>query len=114
VFKYLPDDPATHVSRKFLHNIINTLDPSYFAKAIDEIENLRGRGNEEAPDVVYIDKAMFFMLTRMTALNITGKAGSKRSLAGLKLGPRKKTRARMNREYEISTAMDGGQIEARA
>lgn len=41
LFLYLPDDPLSHVTRPFLLNVINTLDPDYFPRAIDEVENLR-------------------------------------------------------------------------
>lgn len=35
---YLPDEPATHVTREFLIAIVNTIDPSYFKRAIMEID----------------------------------------------------------------------------
>lgn len=35
---YLPDDPIKHVTRDYLFGIINTLDPSFFKRAMEEVE----------------------------------------------------------------------------
>jgi hypothetical protein len=46
---YLPDDPFTHVIREYLNNIVNTLDPLFFRKAIDEVESARGNKHKQEP-----------------------------------------------------------------
>ena len=37
--KYLPDHPETHVSRDYLINVTNTLDPQLLASSIEELAN---------------------------------------------------------------------------
>lgn len=38
VLQYLPDDPAKHVTKVWLFNVINSIDPSFFTRLVTEVE----------------------------------------------------------------------------
>jgi hypothetical protein len=54
--KYLPDEPLAHVTRDYLFTLVNTLDPTFFRRAEEDLESrLREKEIEKAVDVVEID-----------------------------------------------------------
>ena len=63
VLEYLPNDPHTHVNREYLCNIINTLDPVYFRKAIDEVECARGKMVSAKPKMFSVSQDMLELLS---------------------------------------------------
>jgi hypothetical protein len=38
---YLPDNPATHVTRDYLFTVVNTLDQQFFPTIVSEIKSLK-------------------------------------------------------------------------
>ena len=62
VMKYLPDQEdlnPKNTNRAYLAAIINTLDPTFFAKAITKADNFKSRGaNNSEGELVELDVAM--------------------------------------------------------
>lgn len=83
--RYLPDSPATHVTKEYLFTIVNTVDSTFFAKCVQEIDEKRcGTNNEAQPETVKITENMYELLIKIThtvRLKYTGH-----SLAGMKKG----------------------------
>ena len=99
--RYLPDEPDKHTTRQFVADIINTLDPAYFGKLIDEIECSRGEQLKKPTQRIDVTNAMFDLLSNMTSLAASGKGPSKRSIACLKIPAKKRNRQRKEREEQI-------------
>jgi len=102
------------VTREFLCNIENTLDPSFFRKAIDEVETMRARKYQQDPHKIQISQEMLELLSTMTVLNIKGGVDSKRSLNTMKFGTRKRKRHTMKREIQLSTALNPTTVAAQS
>jgi hypothetical protein len=85
-----------HVSRVYLCNVVNTLDNTYFRKAIDEVERQRAIKYADQPPVVEVSKDMLELLTSMTSLNLRGSTADKRYLGCLKFGAKKRQRSSSN------------------
>lgn len=114
IFNYLPDDPMAHVSRVYLCNVVNTLDNTYFRKAIDEVERQRAIKYANEPPVIEVSKDMLELLTSMTSLNLRGSTADKRSMGCLKFGAKKRKRYSMQRELELAATVDTATVAARS
>ena len=77
VRKYLPElpsgepMPAHRVDRGFLLNIMNTLDPNFFPKAVGEIEETLLKKRLKSEDTIKVDPTMFHILKQyMSSHNV--------------------------------------------
>lgn len=71
---HLPDDPQLYVTRKYLINIVNTLDSSFFPKTIDEIQSQR-QAIKIKQEVVHVSEPMIKLLSTMQQLILGVLAG---------------------------------------
>ena len=76
LMSYLPDDPLSHVDRRFLFEIVNTLDPNFFQGAIEEVEMRRitRRVPNEVAAVVIIHEMLEIFL-KISAFNLKNSNG---------------------------------------
>ena len=103
LMSYLPDDPLSHVDRRFLFEIVNTLDPNFFQGAIEEVEMRRitKRVPKEVAAVEIIPEMLELVLKMFNLKNSNG-----RGLAALKMGSRKRKRPVYQNEFAITTMMN--------
>lgn len=45
--KYLPDSPASHITKEYLFTVVNTVDSTFFARCVQKIEG--GNGGAASP-----------------------------------------------------------------
>ena len=102
--KYLPDKPAS-AGRAFVFNVINTIDPNYFRKALNEIEHIQLSKNKKSrEEFIEITPEMETLLTKY--MGFTGlKPTNWRGLAGLKVGAKKRQRTERNVSYDLKTSI---------
>lgn len=94
ILNYLPDDPATHVTKGFLFTVVNTLDPSFFAGAVQELEDrkLVNDCRKKVEPVIEIDNNMYDLIQKFNSFTV-GERLNPRSLGGMRAGTKKRSRA---------------------
>lgn len=63
--KYLPDEPAKHITKEFLLGVLNTLSPDFMHKVIGEVEeHLAKNKKQKPPNEIQIDTGMLELLRK--------------------------------------------------
>jgi hypothetical protein len=91
----LPDNVCVQARKDYLFTLINTFDPNFFPRLIDEVENLKLAKNPRKPQTVEISDDMLQLLQRFSDIQL--HRSSARSLASLKMPNRSK---RTRREFD--------------
>ena len=90
--KYLPDEPEKYVTRPYLFNIVNSIDPSFFKRLEEELfaKQLLKRKEKNEP-TIQVKREMFDLIKQFSAMSAVQSNG--RSLASAKPGAKKRKRA---------------------
>lgn len=75
ILSYLPDEPTTHVTKSYLFTVVNTMDPAFFAGAVQELENrkLASKRQPTVAPVIEIDSNMVDQIQKFTHCTVGEK-----------------------------------------
>lgn len=103
--RYMPDEPEKHTTREHLFQIVSTLDPTFFDRAVLDLDaELREKELKKAKEVVEIDPRMLEMMRRLA--DFSTEAGNGRSLQNTKVGSKKRTRMTYEKSMELNTRIN--------
>ena len=66
--KYFPDDPANQCDRQFMLDILNTVDPAFFAKVMQEYEAATLKQATKSNKTITLDDSMYGVLSQYADL----------------------------------------------
>ena len=108
---YLPDEPIKHVTKEFIGNVLNTLDDTFFPRAIAEIQERQKAKQVVKKEAIHITPEMAALMARLSVAGVKKWKPNKRSLSCLKLGTRKRTRQAKQLEEAVTAKLDGKVVE---
>jgi hypothetical protein len=88
--KYLPDNATSVITKDYLFTLVNTWDPSFFPRVTAEVESGSMIKKPIRPLFVELAPDMVELLQKLQHFHIG--VTNPRSLAGLKVGSKKRTR----------------------